>query len=269
MKSRNGIALIVVIIIVALTAFALTGAAISIANAARLTTLRMDRLKAYNAAQYGVMWAVREYAMNGIGDYMAGMRYLRNYNIGFGESVSVFKSKIEPITITASNINRSVYDATISNIIFTNRGSNAYFGGSATVTKLDIAWYNMTATLTSAKWNSTALSVTSTASKATVTVNKSLAAKTPTGPFVPASLSLTFTSNVPSDAVIVMTTYARDGSAEVSKRTVLLNTDGYSGNNEFTITATGKCGAAKRTIEAAFDVDANKITSWVETNNHI
>ena len=75
--------------------------------------------------------------------------------------------------------------------------------------------------------------------------------------------------NTPLSVTFIMADNSR-------RKAVMISKDFLTGNNEFSITATGRVGdqgsgsaARKRTIEATYDMGKNVITSWQETALHL
>jgi hypothetical protein len=261
---RRGIALIAVILIILVVAIAVLGIAASISNAMHLSVVKASLETALFAAQAGIYAGVHDYLAT------AGQLYwtkARNIEIARNiyYSVGTDANFLAVDATTAERQNDMIRRVGIANINETQ---------SITVNQMTVEWYNFTgddanAVLTqirlggSQRWSGTAVSGQRVALESSFLISRRQSFSGTNDNL------LRFDRNVPASGIVVVTFFFTDGS---SRKAYLLNESGMPGRNEFSITATGEVrGAAnwRRTIEATYDVTANRITSWQEAAGHV
>ncbi|MDD5423083.1 MAG: hypothetical protein PHT32_06670 [Candidatus Omnitrophica bacterium] len=283
-SDRKGLALIVVIIVIVIASIALLAIASGISNSAMLTTMRMSRDKALYAAEAGVYDVIRKYKE--MRPTMERSSYMQlgtetrldqrtsgssnPLGLSYSYPGTYYKAFSPPdfLLIDASNPTTENHagDSWVGNIFITNISGYYIMNGFYPIQKMKVEWTGMANTGVGYYWNGRFY-----------WVNFS------SGDFVNFGSNVTmrygqknvgfgmyFDNDVPSTATITVSFYFA-ASPEPRKFVIIRN--GYSGNNEFQITSTGRVAAGpatfRRTIKATYDVKTDKVTSWVETDAHI
>lgn len=262
MRQNNGFALIIVVIVTLVTAFICLGIASFVGSSIRMTGVRSSMEAALAAAQAGAYAAIV--------DYKAGSRWSGASDVSLDTNISYsLGNNANFLLLDATTVQRS--GSALQRFIMTNCHSSPPPYDIA-ITGIKVEW-DFIGNLTGVVLNSSTVwsgSITSPAtpplaSPVTLTAGQTIGDLAT----VPPHNRLIFSTSVPSSARILVTfTFSADGSS----RTAYLLNNGYSGNKEFSITSTGKAGGEdgwKKTIEATYDITANKITSWKESPDHI
>ena len=258
MLGKKGIALIIVIIIILLAAIAIFGIISFVANSLYLNVGTSSMEGAISAAQAGIYAAINDYLASPAQPYWtkaASVNIIGNKYYSAGKDANF-------LLIDADN------PQTASDLLQRIPLKNMNQTQSITVNQMKVEWYNFSASLDrmvlggTTRWSGTASSGTliTLSSLFRLNARQSFSGVTDN--------TWRFTAAVPKNAIIIATFYFTDGSA---RKAYLVN-GGRSGNNEFSITATGEVRGSinwKRTIEATYDVGVNRITSWQEVDTHI
>lgn len=263
MSHKKGIALIAVIIIILITAIAVLGIVVFISNSLLLNVARASMEGAIFAAQAGVYAAIYDYLATPSQAYWSkatNVNIIGNvyYHIGRDANFLLVDAD-NPQTANSSGTNNRLQRILLSNINQTQ---------AIRVNRMRVEWYNFTGNLNqivlggTTRWSGTATSGQPITLNSIFTLNARQAFTGTT------SNTWRFTTTIPNNAIILVTFSFADNS---TRKAYLFN-NGRSGNNEFSITATGEVrGAARwrRTIEATYDVGVRRITSWEEWDSHI
>ncbi len=263
MFSHNdkGIALIAVIIIVAVTAIAVLGIATFISNALVLNTVRAAREQAIYAAQAGIYSSLYDYLAT-VPRYWVkalNVNILGNAYYGAGRDANFLLIDADnPQTLDSGGTNNLLQRIALMNINQTQ---------AITVNQMKVEWANFGGTLDLVTLRGVNRTVSASSGQlfGISPVFTLLAQQSFSGP---ANNAWRFTATIPNNAIIIVTFYFTDGS---TRKAYLFN-NGRSGNNEFSITATGEVRGTinwKRTVEATYDVGVGRITSWQEADSHI
>lgn len=264
MGHKKGIALIAVIIIILITAIAVLGIVVFISNSLLLNVARASMEKAIFAAQAGAYAAIYDYLANAPGaPYWAKARDVNiignvYYDVGKDANFLLVDAD-NPQTVNDSGTNNRLQRIALRN---TNQTQ------TIRVNRMKVEWYNFGGNLNrialggNARWTGTATSGQLITLSSIFTLNARQSFTGTTGN------TWRFTTTIPNNAIILVTFYFTDNS---TRKAYLLN-NGRSGNNEFSITATGEVRGSvnwRRTIEATYDMGVRRITSWQETDSHI
>jgi hypothetical protein len=259
---RKGIGLIIVIIIMLLAAVALAGMAAYIQNASALTSVRLMRQQALFASMNGI--ALDLFGSSNVPEYGK----FRDTGPAGGFANLKFKSVMDRDLIRI--------DASRPYISFTGdywQISNVYLYSyfdtytrqvpttSVTINKVKIEWYETgnTNSLKGIQWvvkDGSGIVYSTTSQEGTYSSGEVVNLQTPVTirdycKF--AYLTLSFQDRVPTSAIVIATFYF-DTPPPNTRKAVLLYR-GYSGNNEYCVTATGIAyGKYKRTLMATYDV---------------
>lgn len=272
---KKGIALIVVIIIILIAAIATLGISVFVSSSLSLNAARAAMETALFAAQAGVYAAIYDYlATPGqpYWDRASDVVIMNNVYYSSGGRGATRKAANfllidadNPQTVNSSGTNNMLQRIPLTNI---NQAQ------SITVNRMMVEWSNFGGNLNriqlggTTRWTGTAASgqLITLTSQFTMNAQQSFPAAT--------ANTWRFTVSIPSSgnnnaAIILVTFYFTDNS---TRKAYLMN-NGRSGNNEFSITATGEVKSAasswKRTIDATYDAGVNRITSWQEIDTHL
>lgn len=258
-NKRKGIALIAVIVIIAVSAIAVFGIATFISNALVLNTVRSAREQAIYAAQAGIYACLYDYKADSYWTKVTNFNPINNLYYSIGKNANFLLIDASNPQVFSDNVLRRIPLANINNT------------QSITANTMKVEWYNIDTsgfTLGQVWLGGTRRFNASASSGQTITLNPAFLLTNQQSFSGAAQNRWVFSNAIPNDAIIIVTFFFTDGS---SRKANLLNL-GRSGNNEFSITSTGTVRDAadwKRSIEATYDVEAGKITSWQETENHI
>lgn len=264
MLGKKGIALITVIIIILITGILLFNAISFISNNLALSISRTSSIQALYLAQAGLYYALA-YHINGYSSpywikyrnrQVSGNFY---YNVGVDANFLLVDAD-KPYIDDSDGTDNALRRVHLSNLNYSS---------PITVNSLKVEWYNFGGLLNRVRLGGSnrnlnppvsSGSVINLANPFTLNARKAYDGDDDNG--------WRFTTTIPNNGIVVVTFYFSDGS---SRKAYLLN-NGRSGNNEFSITATGEVRDKirwRRTIEATYDVGVNKITSWQEKDTHI
>ncbi len=239
-------------------AVAVSGIAVFISNSLVLNVVRASMEGALFAAQAGVYAAIYDYMASPTQPYWikaANVNIIGNVYYSVGKDANFLLLDADnPQTANASGTNNQLQRISLTNINQTQ---------AIRVNRMMVEWYNFGGNLNrivlggTTRWTGSAISGQLITLSSTFTMNARQAFTGTT------SNTWRFTATIPKEAIILVTFYFTDNS---TRKAYLFN-NGRSGNNEFSITATGEVRGAtnwRRTIEATYDVGVNRITSWQE-----
>lgn len=256
LNNRSGIALILVIAVILIVAIMVAGITAFVSGSLMLNSVRSSMEKALYAAQAGIYAAIYDYLADPANPYWRKAR-----DIVMIPNVSYSVGKDADFLLVDADY-PDLYNAIVRRINLFNTNDNQ----SITVDRMALEWANFPgASLTQITLGGRRCWSGSAKSGEMVTLSRRFrldARQSATGVTTNA---WQFSSNIPKEAMIEATFYFTDGSS----RKALLYNMGRSGNLEFSVTATGRSGSWKRTVEATYDTGVNRITSWQETDSHI
>ena len=265
-KNKKGIALIAVIMLIAVVTVTVGGIASFVANNLVLSATRAARTKALYAAQAGVYNAI--YASR-----YSNADWKKNRDIQLCQGVSYSygqEANFIRVDATAPRLGNWFTSGppgpgsfgVVERLSFRNTSSE-----TITMNRIKFEWYNV---------NDPSFVFRGIRMGASRYIGH-----VPSGQIIDLSpfyvmqpnsgigdVWLFFSKSVPTDIVLIVTFYFTDASA---RKAVLLN-NSRSGNNEISVTSTGKVSGNpvfKRTIEATYDFSMGTITSWQEVETHI
>jgi len=264
MRAR-GISLIVVIIILLLLAVSVLGIVSFAFQGSRLSALRMMGESAYYRAQAGVNKAIREYQRNG--------SLTPETNSFFTVGTTSNYLLVEAADCKLKNGQRDLVDIRLRNV-----------SGSENITV-----YRMIADWPAQTGARKLVSITLGGVRQSGSWSPGEVITLGSPPTISAGSTLddniwTFDNGVRSANTPMCVTFVLDNNASLDqaqkRKACVVSYDSadrkfYTGNNEFTITSTGKVGfgsgTMKRTVEATYDTDrgGGTITSWQESSSHL
>lgn len=279
MSNKKGIAIITSIVIVLVLSIVVLGIVSFASNGIYLNTARAATGTALAAAQAGVYAAIVYYR-----GHTTSMNSVRNIDVSPG--VTPMVSSYNYGISTANSANNLLLDAAHTqfapgggiNRQIQRIGHSNISASTLTIYRVRVEWQNF-----AGNPSLTQIYLCG-ASRWTGAQNVSGTIITLSSPYCPlvASTSYTvatqnyylFSIAIPRDAVIIVTYYFSLTDDTNSRRAIIYNYNaGFGGNNEFSIRSTGMRtignDVSRQTIEATYNIDAGRITSWEDSQNHI
>ena len=274
MKNERGIALIAVAVLILLASIIVLSISRLISGSAPVTEASVSTEQALYASQAAIYDAIRTYRENG--SWYAHIE--ESLSGASSQNIKAYVGNISNFLLVAARPARTV--SGVTNAIQDFGLSNINYNQGLQISKVKVKYYPTVSSgvdivMTGLKLGGSVMSISpasgSSDTEFTLATPFTIAART--GYTAAAQNAFVFNTLLPSNMTLNATFYVSDmsGIATYTRKSVIIN-NGAGGNNEFTITATGKAGENlewKRTIEATYDTGTSTITSWQELDSHL